>query len=270
MKQLLYIFVLLSVVSCKKAVPQVTEFVAIKNSLRAMNEITTLAEMFDHSMKTTTVLSWYAVTNNSELVYKITPALTDLDTIIINFKDSTFCLDKRIRRGKLIWSCTDSIGSSISMATLTFENYSCNNVQLTGTLQMSQLATTALDNVNLPNSFKNIITGNIDFTLFNGQSFSVQPALERDYFKALNYYTGTLIGSDVNKENFSTEITTALKKSTPYDYSDIPAAVFYNGQYSIAQGNKSGKVWYGYNDNIDTYGFVEWQDAKFNFFLEDY
>jgi hypothetical protein len=270
MKNIIIISLLIIVGSCKKVVPKVNDFVAVKNSLRAMNEITTLAELVDFSLKKTVPNSWFSATDKTEIIFKITPSSTDLDTIIFDFKDSTFNLDQRIRRGRLIWSITDNFGSFSSVATLSFENYSCNNVKITGTLQMVQIPSLASDNVNNPISWQNQIIGDLTFTLFNGQKFNVQPVLSRNYLRAQNFYTGTLTGSDVNNENFSVSVLTELKKSEPYAQFEVPKSVFYNGQFQLTQGNKVGKVWYGYKDEVDTYGFVEWQNSKYNFFLADY
>ena len=270
MKNVSLIILLLLFFSCKKNVPKVTDFVAIKNSLRAMNEVTTIAEMYDHSMKTTLSNSWFSLNDATDITYKITASLSDLDTIILDFKDSTINGDKRIRRGQIIWSFTESFGALNSIATASFVNYSCNNVKISGTMILNQTATPASEAINTPNSYQNNVTGNLNFTLFNGQIFTVQPILSRDYLKALNFYSGSLNGTDVNGESFSTTTLTPLKKANPVNYGEVPAAVFYNGQFSLTQGSNVGKIWYGYNEQIDNYGFVEWQDAKFNFFLEDY
>jgi hypothetical protein len=270
MKNIICLSLLIAVGSCKKVIPKVNDFVAVKNSLRAMNEITTLAELVDFSLKKTVPNSWFSATDKTEITYKITPSLSDLDTIILDFKDSTSNLDQRIRRGKLIWSISNYFGSFSSVATLSFENYSCNNVKITGTLQMIQIASLASDNVNNPLSWQNQITGDVTFTLFNGQKFKVQPTLFRNYLRAQNYYTGTMNGVDVNNENFSVTILNEIKKSDPNAFYQVPNAVFYNGQFSLTQGSKVGKVWYGYKDEVDDHGFVEWQDSKYNFFLADY
>jgi hypothetical protein len=270
MKNYFYTVVLFAIsvltnVGCSKHdVPRVDDFTAVRNSIRAWNEVSAIAEILDNTLQPQ--ISGIVTYLELDTTMSITPSQIDTNTFVVDFGDSTMCHDRRFRRGKIIYGFSGQINDSNNVFFVSFDNYSCNNVQVSGNLTITEGARALLYTSNTSARKKQII-GIIQFILFDGTSFMAQPNITRDYSSQIQYYDGSLNGVDALGLSFQSYTEEQLKKS---EYNGICPTYFYGGKYVLSNTIQTGKVWMGYTDTCDDHGFAEWNGSKFNFFLYQY
>jgi hypothetical protein len=256
-----FIFSLIIVLfsSCKKEKdPEIETFYSVKSSLLAWNECAAISDII--IQRCDNYNQWFQT-----------------GMTIQNVQDSSFSIqftnslmdDKHKRSGSLNVQYFGLLNKDTNKVIVDLINYKTNSIQVSGQLIFQENTTT----FGIPMSGKNAyaITGTLTFLYVNGKTTTATFNLNRQ----TQYDSGTLVNGSVtgvnqNGDSFSSNSVSDIKRGSYFQNLSSSYPVFYNGKYELTEGTKTGFVWYGYKDQCDNYGFTEWADSKFNFYLEDY
>jgi hypothetical protein len=238
--------------------PDLAQFAPVRNSLRAMNEVTTLTEFVEAA--TDASITGLLPYNSTAITRWFSPSLTDTDSLLIQLDTNLLLNDNRQRTGELFCTFPGSVTDTTNVFTLTFRNYTCNNIRYQGSLTITETAAATQAGAR-----KKIITGTLTITFVSGAYFTIQPNLVRDFDNEKSFYTGSLNGTDENGKAFTCLVEEPLTKNVLNCQTS-----FYRGRYQLTFDNSEVKVWYGYNDDCNQHGFVELAEKQYNFWLYDY
>jgi hypothetical protein len=260
MKALLYLCLIVFLfTSCEKEKePEIENFYSVKASLLAWNECTAITDLV--LQKCDNYTTW--LQNGMSIENQLDSSFT------MSFNNSTMD-DKHKRSGSISVNYFGSLTKDTNKIILDFVNFKTNEIQVSGQLVLQENSATFGSPYPGINAYS--ISGTLNFSYLNGNTASASYTLNYQY----QYDYGSFVNGVVNGTNqlgqvYTSASSTNLKRGSLYQNISNSYPVFYNGKYELTEGSKSGFVWYGYKDECDNYGFTEWADSKFNFFLEDY
>lgn len=256
---LLLLLTIVTFTACEKEKePKIEEFYSVKSSILAWNEAASISDIV--LQKIDNYNQWFQSGMSLQ-----------------NIQDSSFTIqftntlmdDKHKRSGSIHVHYFGTLNKDTNKIIVDFVDYKTNQIQVIGQLILQENTTT----FGIPLSGRNayIISGSLNFIYFNGKTSSASFNLNRQtQYDLGTFVNGSISGTDQNGQSYNSTSVGDIKRGSYFHNLSSSYPVFYNGKYSITEGSKSGFVWYGYKDQCDNYGFAEWAESKFNFFLEDY